>query len=97
MRDNAGMVPVLQMADLDALEDAQEYLARHGYRSKVTPFDDLPESDYQDWMIPEDSGYLLWLESSEYEPAMDMLNEFFGNIDEFEDEEAFFAGQGFHA
>ncbi|MBN2587373.1 MAG: hypothetical protein JXA64_07320 [Candidatus Fermentibacteraceae bacterium] len=90
MSFNSGMVPVLQMADLDALEDAQEYLGRNGYRTKVTPFEDLPESEYQDWMIPEDSGYLLWLESSEYEPAMDILSEFFGNVDALDDEEVDF-------
>lgn len=87
MHDSSNMIPVLQLSDLDALEEAQEYLGRHGYRTKVTPFEDLPESAQLDWMMPEDGGYLIWVDASEYEAAMDMLNDFFGYSEDTEEED----------
>ena len=87
MYENSDMIPVLQLDDLNSLEEAQDYMGRHGYRTSITSFEDLPESEYLDWMEPDDGGYLLWIEASEYEAAMDLLGSFFGYTEDVEDEE----------
>lgn len=78
MEENAEMVPVIQLGDLAALRAAQEHLGTHGYKTKVGPFSELSEAEYQDWMIPERDGYLFYLEKASYQSAMEILGEFFG-------------------
>lgn len=78
MEENADLMPVLQLEDLDALKAAREHLAQNGYRTQVGPFAELPEAEWQDWMTPSNGGYLLYLERAHYAPAMDMLGKFFG-------------------
>jgi len=72
------LIPVLQMDDIKALEAAREHLEDNGFMADVRPFSDLPESGLQDWMTPENGGYLFFLEESKYEDAMNMLGDFFG-------------------
>ena len=72
------LIPVLQLGDENALEEASTYLQDQGYVSKITPFDALPESDRQDWMIPSNGGWLFYLDASEYDKAMPLLGSFFG-------------------
>jgi hypothetical protein len=71
------LIPVLQLEDLEALRAAQEHLEKADYVVKVIPFSDLPQSERQDWMTPANDGYLFYLEKAKYEPAMQMLGEFF--------------------
>ncbi|GEM_PF-3348018 len=78
MEENAELMPVLQLEDLAALEAAQEHLGNHGYKTRVGPFSELPVEAHEDWMTPENGGYLFYLEKAKYEPAMTMLGEFFG-------------------
>ncbi len=72
------LIPVLQMDDKEALEAAGKHLEENGYRVDVGPFSDIPEGELQDWMTPENGGYIFYLEESEYEAAMNMLGDFFG-------------------
>jgi hypothetical protein len=78
MADTTELIPVLQLADLEALKAAQVHLAKAGYVTNVGPFSELPKSQYEDWMTPANGGYLFYLEKARYKPAMDMLGNFFG-------------------
>ena len=73
-----GLVPVLQMDDLVALKAAGKHLEENGFRMEIGPFSDLPESELQDWMTPENGGFIFYLEESKYQDAMTMLGDFFG-------------------
>ena len=72
------LIPVLQMDDIEALNAAKKHLEENGYRAAVGPFSDLSDAELQDWMTPENGGYMFYLEESKYEPAMNMLGDFFG-------------------
>ena len=78
MEETVELIPVLQLGELAALKAAQEHLGKHGYKTRVGPFDELPSAAHQDWMTPANGGYLFYLEKAKYEPAMDMLGKFFG-------------------
>jgi hypothetical protein len=78
MAETPELIPVLQLADLEALRAAQVHLAKDGYVTNVGPFSELPKSQYQDWMTPANGGYLFYLEKAKYKPAMDVLGKFFG-------------------
>jgi hypothetical protein len=75
------LVPALQLSDLDALKAAQAHLEEHGYRTRVGPFDELPEDRRESWMNPADGGYLFYLEQSRWDAAMTLLGRFFGCTD----------------
>jgi hypothetical protein len=81
MDENAGLIPVLQLDDLEALKAARKHLEANGYKTRVGPFDELPEAERQDWMTPANGGHLFYLEQAKYEPAMTMLGKFFGCTD----------------
>lgn len=72
------LIPVLQMNDIEALKAAREHLEENGYMADTGPFSDIQEGELQDWMTPENGDYLLYLEESEYEAAMNILGDFFG-------------------
>lgn len=72
------LIPVLQMDDLGAIEAAREHLEENGYRADVRLLSDLPESELQDWMTPENGDYMFYIEESKFETAMNMLGDFFG-------------------
>ena len=78
MEQNGELIPVLQLDDLEALKAAQKHLEGNGYRTRVGQFSELPIDLHQDWMIPENGGYMFYLEKDKYQPAMTMLGEFFG-------------------
>ena len=87
MNEFDDMMPVLQQDDLDSLEAAKDHLENHGFRTMITPFQDLPESERLDWMIPEEGGYLLWVDGTDYEQAMDLLGRFYGYSEDIDEEE----------
>ncbi|MCK5117812.1 MAG: hypothetical protein KAR44_14550 [Candidatus Aegiribacteria sp.] len=72
------LIPVLQMDDIKALEAARKHLEENGFKADIGSFSDLPEGDLQDWMIPENGGWMFYLEEAKYEAAMNMLGDFFG-------------------
>ncbi|MEA3265623.1 MAG: hypothetical protein U9P42_01590 [Candidatus Fermentibacteria bacterium] len=72
------LIAVLQMDDLEALNSAKRHLEENGYHAEVGPFAELPVSDRQDWMTPENGGYIFYLEKEKYQAAMKMLGTFFG-------------------
>ncbi len=72
------LIPVLQLEDLDALRSAREHLEKAGYVINIAPFSDLPQNEWQGWMTPANGGFLFYLEKEKYQPAMEMLGEFFG-------------------
>ena len=72
------LIAVLQMDDIEALKAARKHLEENGYRTDISPFSDLPEDELQEWMTPENGGYVFYLEESKYETAMNMLGDFFG-------------------
>lgn len=72
------LIPVLQMDDIEALKAARKHLEENGYRADVSSFSDIPEIELQDWMMPENGGYMFYIEESKYEAAMNMLEDFFG-------------------
>ncbi|MBC8478141.1 hypothetical protein H8D51_01215 [bacterium] len=76
--EHNGLIPVLQLCDLDALKAARVHLQHEGFETKIVPFAELPETERQDWMTPKDGGYLFYLEQARHEPAMEMLGKFFG-------------------
>ncbi len=78
MEEPRDLIPVLQLEDREALQAAQNHLGAHGYRTRVGPFDELPEDEREDWMTPANGGYLFYLEREKYEPAMTLLGEVFG-------------------
>jgi hypothetical protein len=78
MSEPTELTPVLQLNDLEALKAAQKHLGKHGYRTRVGPFSELPSDAHQDWMTPASGGYLFYLEKATYKPAMTMLGKFFG-------------------
>ena len=73
-----GLIPVLQLDDIEALKAARKHLEENGYEVDVGSFSDLPQSEWQDWMTPENGGFIFYLEESNYEAAMTMLGDFFG-------------------
>ena len=78
MEEQDGLIPVLQMDDREALEGAREHMGGLGYRARISPFEDLPDSMHQDWMTPTNGGFLFYLEKERLEPAMELLGRFFG-------------------
>jgi hypothetical protein len=78
MTEQPELIPVLQLEDLSALEEASDHLKKAGYLANIIPFSELPESEWQEWMTPANGGYLFYLEKGKYEPAMKMLGELFG-------------------
>ncbi len=72
------LIAVLQMDDKEALNAAKEHLESNGYRARVGLFSDLDKSEYQDWMTPENEGYIFYLEKEKYQSAMEMLGTFLG-------------------
>jgi len=75
-----GLIPVLQMDDRAALDAAMEHLSEQGYKAEVGSFSDLTKVEHQDWMTPENGGFIFYLEESKYEAAMTMLDDFFGYV-----------------
>ena len=72
------LIAVLQMDDNEALNAAKEHLESNGFKAEVGPFSNLDKSEYLDWMTPESGGYIFYLEKEKYQPAMEMLGNFFG-------------------
>lgn len=77
MAGRVKMIPVLQIEDRDAIKAAEEHLRELGYKAKVGPFSKLPESKYEDWMVPENEGFVLYIEEDQLEPVMQLLAKFF--------------------
>lgn len=78
MSEEPTLVPVLQLGDRAALEAAREHLGREGFVTRVGPFEELPDAQRQDWMVPANGGFLFYLEKDRYEAAMPLLGRFFG-------------------
>jgi len=78
MNTGKELIPVLQMDDLEALQAAEKHLNDNGYETRIGPFNELPETEISDWMTPSNGGFLFYLEKERYQPAMQMLGEFFG-------------------
>lgn len=74
------LMPVLQMDDIEALEAAAAHLEENGFKALVRSFSEMAEEDTDEWMTPENGGYLLYIEASEYEDAMTLLGDFFGYV-----------------
>ncbi|MEM7167568.1 MAG: hypothetical protein AAF581_19100 [Planctomycetota bacterium] len=76
------MKPVLQYPHLADLEGAAIHLEQHGHASKITSFNELPETAQAAWMTPEKGGYILYLHDDEnYDAAMTCLGSFFGRAE----------------
>ena len=75
-------MPVLQMDDIEALEAAAVHLEENGFKAVVGAFGELAEKDIDDWMTPENGGYLFYIEASVYEDAMTLFGDFFGYVPE---------------
>jgi hypothetical protein len=78
MNTGKELIPVLQLDDLEALEAAEKHLNENGYETRIGPFEELQESEIFDWMIPSQGGFMFYLEKDRYQPAMELLGEFFG-------------------
>jgi hypothetical protein len=79
MKNLEGLIPVLQMDQLDALEAAREHLEEKGFRTWIEPFSEMSTDLIdEDWMIPENGGYIFYLEEDKFEEAMTILGDFFG-------------------
>lgn len=77
MAKRVKLIPVLQIKDFEALEAAQEHLGKHGYKTKVGPFSELPEAEHEDWMEPASKGYLFYLDEAKLEPGLEVPAEYF--------------------
>jgi len=75
------LIAVLQMDDLEALNSAKKHLEENGFKAAIGPFAELSGDDRQDWMTPENGGYIFYLEKEKYQEAMEMLGTFFGYTD----------------
>ena len=78
MKQEKELIPVLQLEDPEALEAAAKHLNEKGYETRVGLFAELAEEDIADWMNPSAGGWLFYLEKERYEPAMELLGDFFG-------------------
>ena len=69
LAESQGLIPVLQLGDLQALKATRVRLSRLGYVARVGPFSELSQAQYQDWMTPANGGYLFYLEQPRSTPT----------------------------
>ena len=76
------LIPVLQMQDIKALEDAKAHLSEKGHFVKIYPFEEIGKDEITEWMNREKGGYVLYIEKEKYDKIMKLLEKFFGYEDE---------------